>query len=308
MEYSAKEKDLNKRLDLYISSLGLGISRSQAQKLISEKYILVNKNEVKSSYKIRAGDSVCVELKTPEKISFEPQNIPLDIIYEDSDIIVVNKSRGMVMHPAVGNYSHTLVNALLYHIKDLSGIGGALRPGIVHRLDKDTSGVIVAAKNDKAHESLSRQFKNHTVNKVYLAIVRGNVKKDRGIIDEPIGRHPVNRKKMAVVRRGRMREAYTEYEVVKRFKGFTLLKIKLKTGRTHQIRVHLSHIGHPVVGDPVYGKGIGPDGIGVNSGISVGKGQLLHSHILGFIHPATQKYVEFRAEMPDDMKHLISCG
>ena len=300
MQYSVKDKDRNKRLDLLVNSLNIGLSRSQSKKLIENGNILVDSKLSHASYRVKIDDIVSIKIPKPIALNAKPENIPLDIVYEDSEIIVVNKPRGMVVHPAAGNYSHTLVNALLSHCKDLSGIGGVLRPGIVHRLDKDTSGLIVVAKNDRAHEALSKQFKQHSVEKIYLALVRGNIKSDNGIIREPIGRHPVHRKKMAVIQRkgkqatGNMkaRDAFTEYEVIKRFKEFNLLKIKIKTGRTHQIRVHLSHIGHSVVGDPVYGGGKG--------------GQMLHAQTLGFIHPSSGKHVEFTTKLPDDMQEEIS--
>ncbi|MBI5701666.1 RluA family pseudouridine synthase [Candidatus Saganbacteria bacterium] len=304
MEYFIKEQNQNKRLDVFVSKLDIGLSRSQAKRLIDHNEILLNGLPAKSSHVLRPNDKVAVNIPKPAKLEAVSQDIPLNIIYEDQDLIVVNKPRGMVVHPAAGNYSGTLVNALLFHCKDLSGIGGVMRPGIVHRLDKDTTGVIVATKNDNAHASLSKQFKDHAVKKIYLALVKGIVKDDKGEINEPIGRHPVNRKKMAVISRvkgqgasGKTREAYTEYEVVKRFSDTTLLTINLGTGRTHQIRVHMAHLGHPLVGDPVYGKGPSTS-LGVN-------GQMLHAETLGFKHPTTGKYMEFKAEMPDDMKVFL---
>lgn len=298
MEYSTKPSDKNKRLDLLVSQLKLGLTRSQAQRLIDCGKITVNKKESKHGYRIKIGDIISIDIPEPQKIESMPENIPLNIIYEDKDIIVINKPRGFVVHPAPGNYTSTLVNALLYHIKDLSGIGGKLRPGIVHRLDKDTSGVIVVAKNDKAHNSLARQFKDRTIEKTYVAIVKGRMKSDVGIISENIGRHPVNRKKMSVVagcglRVGR--EAITRYKVLKRFDGYTLVELKPKTGRTHQLRVHLSHIGHPIVGDLTYG---GKNDLGVTK-------QLLHARELVLIHPVTGKSLKFEASMPDDMLSTI---
>jgi len=231
---------------------------------------------------------VDINVPEPEKSKLEAENIPLDIIYEDKDILVINKPRGLTVHPGAGNRSGTLVNALLHHCRDLSGIGGVERPGIVHRLDKDTSGILLVAKNDKAHQVLSAQFKDRTIQKTYLAIVKGNPKKDEGTIAEPIGRHPVNRKKMAVSHKGR--EAVTHYKVLKRFKEYSLVELKPKTGRTHQLRVHLAHIGHSILGDPVYGKG---------------NAQLLHAYKIKFTHPRTEKELEFEAKLPDDMLKLI---
>lgn len=289
MQYLIDQNDLNKRLDVYVAALNLGLTRSHAHKLIDDKSILVNDKPAKANYKLKKDDKLTIDIPEPKELKVEPENIPLNILYEDRDIIVINKKRGMVVHPAVGNYAHTLVNALLFHCKDLSGIGGVMRPGIVHRLDKDTTGAMVIAKNDAAHQALSKQFKEHTVKKIYLALVRGTVKNNRGIISDRIGRHPFNRQKMAVIEiMDEGREARTDYAVVKRLEGKTLLRIKLGTGRTHQIRVHLSHIGYPVLGDPVYGGGKG--------------GQLLHAETLGFIHPTTHEYVEFEAPLPFEME------
>lgn len=305
MEYSTKPSDKNKRLDLLVSQLKLGLTRSQVQRLIDCGKITVNKKDSKHGYRIKTGDVISIDIPEPKKIESTPENIPLNIIYEDKDIIVINKPRGFVVHPAPGNYTSTLVNALLYHIKDLSGIGGKLRPGIVHRLDKDTSGVIVVAKNDKAHNSLARQFKDRTIEKTYVAIVKGRMKSDVGIISENIGRHPVNRKKMSVVaahetclpagKAQHSREAMTRYKVLKRFDEYTLVELKPKTGRTHQLRVHLNHIGHPIVGDLVYG---GKNDLGVTK-------QLLHAKELAFTHPTTGERKVFEAPMPDDMLSTI---
>ena len=299
------------RIDQYLSSkVELGITRSQIHKLIDDGCVEVNKNVVKPSYKVKLDDCVVITLPSPQKLEARPENINLDIVYEDSDLVVVNKSRGMVVHPAAGNGSGTLVNALLNHCKDLSGIGGVLRPGIVHRLDKDTSGLIVIAKNDFTHQGLAKQFMTKKIFKQYVALVRGTVKKGEGVISAMIGRHPKHRKKMAViaVKRKRWRkmgdlrpetkgrDAVTHYKVVERFNDYSLLELVLETGRTHQIRVHLDHIGHPIVGDPTYGR---------RKEEFVVSGQLLHSRKLGFVHPRTNKYVEFECLLPEDMEEVL---
>lgn len=304
--FRAKEKEENQRLDIYLSRKDLGLSRSWIQKLISSGKIKVNNAVVKPSYKVRVGDSIAVTIPKPKPLKIEPEKIPLNILYEDRDLMVVNKPRGMVVHPGAGVNSDTLVNALLYHCKDLSGIGGTLRPGIVHRLDKDTSGVLVVAKNDFTHLALSKQFKERKVNKRYIALVKGRVSREQGKIEAPIGRHPVKRKKMAAGAR-RAREAITSYKVLERFEDFTLLEAAPKTGRTHQIRVHLSHIGHPIVGDVKYGGRIGLriKGQGSREAIANLGGQLLHAQTLGFVHPRTKEYMEFNAPLPGDMKKII---
>ena len=289
-------RDVHQRLDVYLSEKDLGLSRSWIQRLISSGKIRVNDSVVKPSYKIRTGDRIEVTISKPKPLKIEPEKIPLNILYEDRDLIVINKPRGMVVHPGAGVSSGTLVNALLYHCNDLSGIGGVLRPGIVHRLDKDTSGVLVVAKNDFTHLTLSKQFKERSVNKRYIALVKGRVLKEEGKIKASIGRHPVKRKKMAAGVR-RAREAITSYKVLERFKDFTLLEAAPETGRTHQIRVHLSHIGHPIVGDPKYG---GRRGLREEM-----KGQALHAQTLGFVHPRTKEYMEFNAPLPKDMEKVI---
>lgn len=259
-----------------------------------DELVFVNGKTVKPSYKVKENDEVVVNIPEAEKIDVLPENIPLDILYEDDDIIVINKPQGMVVHPAPGNYSGTLVNALLYHCKNLSGINGILRPGIVHRLDKDTSGVMVVAKNDKAHISLSNQIKERSVFKKYVAIVEGVIKDEEGKIEAPIGRHPVDRKKMAVIEDGRY--ALTLYKVLERFKENTLVEAVIKTGRTHQIRVHMAYIGHPIVGDHVYGFKRQKFKL---------EGQALHSSVLGFMHPTKGVYMEFEAPLPEYFKKLI---
>ncbi|NQU16767.1 MAG: RluA family pseudouridine synthase [Candidatus Saganbacteria bacterium] len=291
MEFSIIEQEKGLRLDQFLVSKA-DLTRSRIKNLIESGNILVNNKLSKPGYKIRPEDNISVSIPEPQKMTLKPEEIPLCILYEDRDIVVINKARGLTVHPGAGRHSGTLVNALLHHCKDLSGIGGVERPGIVHRLDKDTSGVLVVAKNDKAHQNLSKQFKNREVEKTYLALVEGKVKKDVGTICERIGRHTVNRKKMAVVTvEGKMsREAVTHYKVLKRLERRTLLELKIETGRTHQIRVHLKYIGYPVVGDPLYGKG---------------KAQLLHAYKIKFTHPVTGKEMEFEAALPKDMLKLI---
>lgn len=288
-----EKEDEGKRIDVFLAA-ELDYTRSYIKKLIVDGLVFVNGKTVKPSYKVKENDEVVVNIPEAEKIDVLPENIPLDILYEDDDIIVINKPQGMVVHPAPGNYSGTLVNALLYHCKNLSGINGILRPGIVHRLDKDTSGVMVVAKNDKAHISLSNQIKERSVFKKYVAIVEGVIKDEEGKIEAPIGRHPVDRKKMAVIEDGRY--ALTLYKVLERFKENTLVEAVIKTGRTHQIRVHMAFIGHPVVGDPVYG---------FKKQKFKLEGQALHSSILGFVHPTKGVYMEFEAPLPEYFKKLI---
>ncbi|HAA64734.1 MAG TPA: RNA pseudouridine synthase [Thermoanaerobacter sp.] len=288
-----EKEDEGKRIDVFLAA-ELDYTRSYIKKLIVDGLVFVNGKTVKPSYKVKENDEVVVNIPEVEKIDVMPENIPLDILYEDDDIIVISKPQGMVVHPAPGNYSGTLVNALLYHCKNLSGINGILRPGIVHRLDKDTSGVMVVAKNDKAHISLSNQIKERSVFKKYVAIVEGVIKDEEGKIEAPIGRHPVDRKKMAVIEDGRY--ALTLYKVLERFKENTLVEAVIKTGRTHQIRVHMAYIGHPVVGDHVYG---------FKKQKFKLEGQALHSRVLGFIHPTKGVYMEFEAPLPEYFKKLI---
>ncbi|ABY93103.1 RluA family pseudouridine synthase [Thermoanaerobacter sp. X514] len=288
-----EKEDEGKRIDVFLAA-ELDYTRSYIKKLIVDELVFVNGKTVKPSYKVKENDEVVVNIPEAEKIDVLPENIPLDILYEDDDIIVINKPQGMVVHPAPGNYSGTLVNALLYHCKNLSGINGILRPGIVHRLDKDTSGVMVVAKNDKAHISLSNQIKERSVFKKYVAIVEGVIKDEEGKIEAPIGRHPVDRKKMAVIEDGRY--ALTLYKVLERFKENTLVEAVIKTGRTHQIRVHMAYIGHPIVGDHVYGFKRQKFKL---------EGQALHSSVLGFMHPTKGVYMEFEAPLPEYFKKLI---
>ena len=297
----------NQRIDLYLTQKRLGLSRSRIQKLIFSGGVKVNEFVVRPSYKVRVKDRIEVTIPKPKPLKIEPEKTPLNILYEDRDLIVVNKPREMVVHPGAGVSSGTLVNALLYHCKDLSGIGGVLRPGIVHRLDKDTSGVLVVAKNDFTHLTLSKQFKERSVNKRYIVLVKGRVLRAEGKIKAPIGRHPVKRKKMAAGVK-RAREAITSYKVLERFEDFTLLEAAPETGRTHQIRVHLAHIGHPIVGDPKYGGRITGSRLqasGFKEAVVSLQGQALHAQTLGFVHPRTREYMEFNAPLPEDMEKVI---
>ena len=271
-------------------------TRSHVQHLLEEGLVCRGAKVLKANYKVRAGENLTVTIPEAVPLAAVPQNLPLEIIYEDDDVVVVNKPRGMVVHPAAGNPDGTLVNALLYHCRHLSGINGIIRPGIVHRLDKDTSGIMIAAKNDAAHLSLSEQIHAKTAERTYLAVVRGNVKTDRGIIATRMDRDKDDRKKMAVVKEGG-REAVTEYEVLERFGRFTLVRCKLKTGRTHQIRVHMEYLGYPVVGDPKYSPQKVPFAI---------KGQALHSQTLDFTHPSTGVRMHFEAPLPEDMQKIIT--
>jgi len=284
------------RIDAWISSKLEDYSRSYIQKLIDDELVTVNGKRVKSNYKLKKKDEVLVSVPEPEKLDVAAEKIDIEVLYEDEDIIVVNKPKGMVVHPAAGNYSGTLVNALMEYCGDeLSDINGIIRPGIVHRIDKDTSGVLVVAKNNKAHEKLSAMLKEHDINRVYNAVVEGVIREEQGKIDAPIGRHPVDRKKMAVnIKTGR--RAVTHFKVLERFKDSTYIELRLETGRTHQIRVHMSYIGFPIAGDEVYGRKKQRHDI---------KGQALHARILGFRHPAKDGYVEFEAPLPDYFIHLL---
>ena len=304
-------KDHGKRIDLLVAEKYPSQSRSRIQRLISEKMILVNRKAAKPGYKVKAKDLVTIEIPTPEELKTEPQDIPVNIVYEDKDLLVVNKGAGMVVHPAPGNYDKTLVNALLFHCKDLSGIQGVLRPGIVHRLDKGTSGLLVVAKNDFAHNHLSTQLKKREIHRQYHAVTWGNLGLDRRMIEAPIGRALTDRKKMKVTA-VRGREAVTEYEVLERFELCDLLRIRLKTGRTHQIRVHLSFAGHPVLGDPDYGgrqrwiSGISPAHRNFcNHLLKLIDRQALHAKKLGFIHPRKEEYMEFETELPEDIAVVL---
>jgi 23S rRNA pseudouridine1911/1915/1917 synthase len=296
--WTIEEEHAGERVDKLITERVSEVSRSQVQELIDLEKVLVNDNKTKSNYKVKKGDIVALFLPEPVEVTLVAEDIPLDVRYEDSDVIVVNKARGMVVHPAVGHYSGTLVNALLYHCKDLSGINGEVRPGIVHRIDKDTSGLLMAAKNDHAHRSLSEQLKEHTVTRKYLAVVHGVIAHDLGTVDAPIGRHAVHRQQMAVLREGG-REAITHFQVIERLPKHTVVELKLETGRTHQIRVHMDFIGHPLVGDPKYGNQKR------NRYGSIIEGQALHAQVLGFVHPRSGEYLEFATDLPEEMQKLI---
>lgn len=292
---TAEAEDAGTRADVFLAAK-LGVSRSNMQKLLEDGRVKSGEKIIKANYKVRAGEMFVVDIPEPEPIEAVPENIPLDIIYEDDDVVVLNKARGMVVHPAPGNYTGTLVNALLYHCSNLSGINSAIRPGIVHRLDKDTSGIMIVAKNDAAHISLSQQIQSKTAVRTYLAVVRGNIKTDSGTIETQIARDKTDRKKMAVVKEGG-RDAITDYEVLERFGKYTLVRCKLRTGRTHQIRVHMEYLGYPLVGDPKYSPMKTPFGI---------KGQALHSHTLEFTHPRTGERMKFEAPLPEDMHKIIT--
>ena len=284
---TAEAEDAGTRADVFLAAK-LGVSRSNMQKLLEDGRVKRGEKIIKANYKVRAGEMFVVDILEPEPIEAVPENIPLDIIYEDDDVVVLNKARGMVVHPAPGNYTGTLVNALLYHCSNLSGINSAIRPGIVHRLDKDTSGIMIVAKNDAAHISLSQQIQSKTAVRTYLAVVRGNIKTDSGTIETQIARDKADRKKMAVVKEGG-RDAITDYEVLERFGKYTLVRCKLRTGRTHQIRVHMEYLGYPPMKTPF--------------GI---KGQALHSHTLEFTHPRTGERMKFEAPLPEDMHKIIT--
>lgn len=284
------------RLDKYLAEQFPEQTRSYLQKLIKEGQVLVNGKSVKSGYQLSRGDEVSVNIPEPKELDVEPQKMDLDIVYEDEDVILINKPKGMVVHPAPGHTTDTLVNGLLYHCKDnLSGINGVARPGIVHRIDRDTTGILIVCKNDMSHNSIAAQLKEHSINRRYRALVHGNLKEDSGTIEGPIGRHPVDRKKMAINERNG-KPAVTHYTVLERFGNYTLIECKLETGRTHQIRVHMSSIGHPLVGDEVYGPAKCPFKL---------QGQCLHAMVLGFVHPRTGEYMEFSADLPEYFEELL---
>ena len=283
------------RIDKYLGDTISDLSREMIIKLIKDGEVLVNGKNVKSSYKATENDEVIINIPEPKEINIVPQDIPLNIVYEDQDILVINKQKGLVVHPGNGNEDGTLVNAIMaYCKKDLSGIGGVIRPGIVHRIDKDTSGILIIAKNDKAHINISEQIKNHQVKKTYIALVRGIVKENEATINMPIGRSTKDRTKMAVDRNGK--EAITHFSVIKRYEDMTLLKVRIETGRTHQIRVHLSHIGYPIIGDNVYSNGKNRFNI---------VGQMLHSYEIEFTHPTTGEKMVLKAELPEYFKEII---
>ncbi|TDF96664.1 RluA family pseudouridine synthase [Paenibacillus piri] len=296
-EWVAESEDRGERIDKFITeALEEDVSRTQVQQWIKDGSLTVNDAAVKSNYMLVEGDRLVLTIPEPEQLDVVPEPMPLDIVYEDSDVIVVNKPRGLVVHPAPGHYSGTLVNALMYHCKDLSGINGVMRPGIVHRIDKDTSGLLMAAKNDKAHASLAAQLKEHSVNRKYVAVVHGNVAHEHGTIDAPIGRDPHDRKLYTVTERN-SKQAVTHFVVLERYGDYTLLELKLETGRTHQIRVHMKFIGHPLAGDPAYGPSR-------SKSVTI-EGQALHAAVLGFNHPRTGELLQFEAPLPEDMLHLL---
>lgn len=288
--------DNNTRIDKYLSDEMQDVSRSRIQKLIESGLVTVNGGKIKANYKVAAEDMINVTLPELEVPQIEPEDIPLDIVYEDSDIIVVNKPKGMVVHPAAGHYSGTLVNALMYHCRDnLSGINGVLRPGIVHRIDMNTTGVLVACKNDYAHNFISEQLSVHSITRKYYAIVLNGFNTEEGVVDAPIGRNPSDRKKMAIDKKNGKR-AVTHYKVLEQFGKYSYIECQLETGRTHQIRVHMSSIGHPLLGDDVYGSGKSPFNL---------TGQTLHAGVLGFIHPSTKEYVEYSAPLPEYFQKVL---
>lgn len=295
--FLVSDEDCGVRIDRYLAQVCEGMSRSYLQKLLKTGQVLVNQCAVKASYVVQEGDAV--ELNVPEAVEPEilAEPMELDILYEDEDIILINKPKGMVVHPAAGHYSHTLVNGLMYHCRgNLSGINGVMRPGIVHRIDMDTTGVIIACKNDMAHNCLAKQLKDHSITRRYQAIVHGVIKEDEGTVNAPIGRHPVERKKMSI-NYDNGREAVTHYRVLKRFRQFTHVECRLETGRTHQIRVHMASIHHPLLGDAVYGPAKCPV-----AGLT---GQTLHAGVLGIVHPRTGEYMEFTAPLPEYFEKLL---
>ncbi|MCI5869523.1 MAG: RluA family pseudouridine synthase [Dorea sp.] len=296
-EFFTVENQEGDRIDRYLSEELEDRSRSYIQKLIKEQYVKVNEKPVKANYRLSLGDMVEIDLPEAKEPDIVPEDIPMDILYEDQDIIMINKPKQMVVHPAPGHYSGTLVNALMYHCGDeLSGINGTMRPGIVHRIDMDTTGSLVVCKNDMAHQSLSAQLKEHSIRRIYVAIVHGNIKEDSGTVNAPIGRHPTERKKMSThCKNGR--EAITHYQVLERFGDYTYIQCELETGRTHQIRVHMASIGHPLLGDQVYGPKKCP--------FPTLQGQTLHARTLGIIHPRTGEHLEVNAPLPDYFEELL---
>lgn len=299
LQYEVTAEEDGLRLDQYIAGRCMDLSRSYIQKLIKESRVTINKSiQTKTKTAVQESDIVNVSLPDPKELEIKPQDIPLDILYEDNDVLVVNKPKGMVVHPAPGHYEDTLVNAVLYHCRDnLSGINGVLRPGIVHRIDKDTTGALIVCKNDKAHQKIADQLRAHTITRSYRAIVYNNFSEDEGMINAPIGRHPTNRKKRMVTEKN-SKEAITHYKVLDHLNHkFNYIECRLETGRTHQIRVHMSHIGHPLLGDEIYGP--------VNSKFKNLQGQTLHAATIGFIHPTTEEYMEFSAPLPDYFEKLL---
>ena len=295
-EFLVIDEEKGNRLDVYLASQLGDISRNYIQKIIKDKKVKVNGKEEKAKYAVKEDDKVVIEVPKPKLLEVIPQDIPIDILYEDEDLLIVNKPQDMVVHPAPGNYENTLVNAILYHCKEkLSSINGVIRPGIVHRIDKDTSGILMIAKNNNSHNFLSEQLKDHSITREYEFICHGVVKEDKITVDKPIGRNPKDRLKMAIVKDGK--RAVTHFEVIKRYDNFTHMRARLETGRTHQIRVHALSINHPLLGDPVYG----PKNVKIKT-----KGQTLHAKKLGFIHPTSNEYVEFDSELPEYFKEIIT--
>ena len=296
-EYELTADESGERIDKFLSRNCENLSRSYIQKLLKDGNIIVNKLAVKANYKIASGDVIHIRIPESEPLDILPEDIPLDILYEDSDILIVNKPKGMVVHPSPGHYTHTLVNAVLYHCGgNLSGINGVIRPGIVHRIDMNTTGSLLICKNDRAHQILAEQLKEHSITRRYHAIVHGNIKEDSGTVDAPIGRHPADRKKMST-KSQHGRHAVTHYRVLERFGSYTYIECELETGRTHQIRVHMSSIGHPILGDDVYGPARCPFKL---------EGQTLHAKTLGIVHPSTKEYMEFDAPLPQYFQNLLT--
>lgn len=295
-EFLAGEESKDLRLDVFLKQNIEEISRTYIQKLIKDGYANVNGTVPKTNYKVNSGDKVCLNVPETEEPDIVAQEMPLDIVYEDDDVILINKPKGMVVHPAAGHYTGTLVNGLMHHCKDnLSGINGVLRPGIVHRIDMDTTGILIACKNDVAHQKISEQLKEHSITRRYRALVYGVIKEDEGVVDAPIGRHPIDRKKMAInLKNGK--NAITHYRVLERFREYTYIECELETGRTHQIRVHMASLHHPLVGDQVYGPEKNPFHL---------QGQCLHAMVFGFVHPRTHEYMEFCADLPQYFSELL---
>ncbi len=296
VELVLSEREEGIRLDKVLAERLPDLTRTAIQRLLEEELVLINGKPAAKNRKGRAGDSVAVRIPDPEPLCLQAENVPLDIVYEDDDLLVVNKPQGMVVHPAPGNYQGTLVNALLAHCgTSLSGINGVIRPGIVHRIDKDTSGLLMVAKNDFAHQGLARQIKEHSFRREYEAVVAGRMKQESGVVNAPIGRHPIDRKKMAVTEKN-SKEAVTYFRVIAEYPGYTHIRLRLETGRTHQIRVHMAYLGHPVAGDPVYG----PQKLDLGL-----KGQCLHARLIGFVHPRDGRYLEFESPLPDYFARLL---
>lgn len=296
LTFLVSQSDLGQRIDRFLANNCEDLTRSAVQGLIEGGNVLVNEKPINKNYKLRDGDKVCVNLPQPVELDVVPEDIPLNVVFEDEHLLVVNKPKGMVVHPAAGNYSGTLVNALLWHCKgNLSGINGVIRPGIVHRIDKNTSGLLIVAKTNAAHLGLAEQIKNHSFTRIYEAVVYGNFKDECGVVNAPIGRHPTDRKKMCVTEKN-SKEAITHYEVVNRYNGFTHLRLKLETGRTHQIRVHMSHLGHAVAGDDVYGP---------KKCITALNGQCLHAKVIGFVHPVTNEQLYFESSLPEYFTNFL---